>query len=97
MGIASSAGNVHKAHLLYKIIALRDQKRSAELVTNVDFDKWGDYLPDGPSPWPSSTVSSKEPSSSKFQGRSYRAHRPKVRRNAAPANYAKAREKKRIC
>ena len=36
------------AHLLYKIIAARNQKRSTALVTNVDFDQWGDYLPDGP-------------------------------------------------
>ncbi len=36
------------AHLLYKIIAARNQKRSTALVTNVDFDKWGEYLSDGP-------------------------------------------------
>jgi DNA replication protein DnaC len=36
------------AHLLYKIIALRHHKSSTALVTNVDFDKWGDYLSDGP-------------------------------------------------
>ena len=36
------------AHLLYKVIAARNQKRSTALVTNVDFDKWGEYLPDGP-------------------------------------------------
>ncbi len=36
------------AHLLYKIIAARNQKCSTALVTNVDFDKWGDYLFDGP-------------------------------------------------
>jgi len=36
------------AHLLYKIIAARNQKRSTALVTNVDFEKWGDYLSDGP-------------------------------------------------
>jgi DNA replication protein DnaC len=36
------------AHLLYKIIASRNQKRSTALVTNVDFDKWGGYLSDGP-------------------------------------------------
>jgi len=36
------------AHLLYKIIASRNQKRSTALVTNVDFDKWGEYLTDGP-------------------------------------------------
>ena len=36
------------AHLLFKIIASRNQKRSTALVTNVDFDKWGGYLVDGP-------------------------------------------------
>jgi DNA replication protein DnaC len=36
------------AHLLYKIIAVRNQKRSTALVTNVDFDKWVDYMSDGP-------------------------------------------------
>ena len=36
------------AHLLYKIIAARSQKRSTALVTNVDFDKWAEYLVDGP-------------------------------------------------
>ena len=36
------------AHLLYKIIASRNQKRSTAMVTNIDFDKWGDYLSDGP-------------------------------------------------
>ena len=39
-------------HLLYKIIALRNQKHSTALVTNIDFDKWGDYLPGGPTPRP---------------------------------------------
>ena len=38
----------HAAHLLYKVIAARNQKRSTALVTNVDFDKWGEYLSDGP-------------------------------------------------
>ena len=36
------------AHLLYKIIASRNQKRATALVTNVDFEKWGEYLSDGP-------------------------------------------------
>lgn len=36
------------AHLLYKIIAARNQKHSTALVTNVEFEKWGDYLSDGP-------------------------------------------------
>ena len=36
------------AHLLYKIIASRNQKSSTALATNVDFEKWEEYLPDGP-------------------------------------------------
>jgi DNA replication protein DnaC len=36
------------AHLLYKVIAARGQKRSTALVTNVDFEKWAEYLRDGP-------------------------------------------------
>jgi DNA replication protein DnaC len=35
-------------HLLYKVIASRTQKRSTALITNVDFEKWADYLSDGP-------------------------------------------------
>jgi DNA replication protein DnaC len=33
------------AHLLYKIIASRNQKRSTAVVTNVDFDKWETISP----------------------------------------------------
>ena len=36
------------AHLLYKIVASRNQKRSTALVTNVGFDKRAEYLSDGP-------------------------------------------------
>jgi len=36
------------AHLLYKIVASRNEKRSTALVTNVDFDKWAECLADGP-------------------------------------------------
>lgn len=36
------------AHLLYKIIASRNQKSATALITNVDFDQWGEYLTDGP-------------------------------------------------
>ena len=45
---ASSGPNARSPHLLYKIIASRNQKRSTALVTNVDFDKWGEYMTDGP-------------------------------------------------
>jgi len=36
------------AHLLYKVIASRHQKRSTILITNVDFDAWAQYLGDAP-------------------------------------------------
>jgi DNA replication protein DnaC len=36
------------AHLLYKVIARRHQKRSTILITNVDFDAWSQYLGDAP-------------------------------------------------
>lgn len=38
----------HAAHLLYKVIVARNQKRSTALATNVDFEKWAEYLSDGP-------------------------------------------------
>lgn len=34
------------AALLYKVIASRHQKRSTAIITNLDFDKWADYLRD---------------------------------------------------
>ncbi len=36
------------ASLLYKIIDARSQKRSTALVTNIDFEAWGEYLGDPP-------------------------------------------------
>ena len=36
------------AHLLYKVIVERHQRRSTALVTNIDFDGWAGYLSDGP-------------------------------------------------
>jgi DNA replication protein DnaC len=33
-------------HLLYKVIDARNQKRSTALVTNIDFENWGEYLSD---------------------------------------------------
>lgn len=36
------------AHLLYKVVASRSQKGSTALISNIDFDQWGDYLIDGP-------------------------------------------------
>lgn len=36
------------AHLLYKVIVERHQRRSTALITNIDFDGWANYLTDGP-------------------------------------------------
>ena len=36
------------ANLLYKIIDARYPRRSTALVTNIDFEAWGDYLGDVP-------------------------------------------------
>ena len=42
------AESTQAASLLYKVIDQRCQGRSTALVTNVDFDAWGDYLGDPP-------------------------------------------------
>lgn len=36
------------ASLLYKVIDTRSQQRSTALVSNIDFDAWGEYFGDGP-------------------------------------------------
>jgi DNA replication protein DnaC len=36
------------AHLLYKAIARRHQTRSTIVITNIDFNAWGEYLGDAP-------------------------------------------------
>lgn len=36
----------HAAPLLYKVIDARHQKRSTAILTNLDFDKWAEYLRD---------------------------------------------------
>lgn len=65
------------AHMLYKIVAARNQKRSTALVTNIDFDKWGDYLPDGPLAMALLDRLVEKAIILKIKGRSYRAHCPK--------------------
>lgn len=65
------------AHLLYKIVAARNQKRSTALVTNVDFDKWGDYLADGPLAMALLDRLVERAIILKIKGKSYRAQCPK--------------------
>jgi DNA replication protein DnaC len=65
------------AHLLYKIIALRNQKSSTALATNVDFEKWGNYLSDGPLAMAFLDRIVERAIILTVQGKSYRAHGPK--------------------
>jgi DNA replication protein DnaC len=69
------------AHLLYKIIASRNQKRSTALVTNVDFDKWGDYLSDGPLAMAFLDRLVEGAIILKIKGKSYRAEKAKASEN----------------
>ena len=69
------------AHLLYKIIASRNQKRSTALVTNIDFEKWGDYLSDGPLAMAFLDRLVEGAIILKLKGRSYRAEKAKTSEN----------------
>jgi DNA replication protein DnaC len=69
------------AHLLYKIIASRNQKRSTALVTNVDFDKWGEYLSDGPLAMAFLDRLVEGAIILKVKGKSYRAEKAKALEN----------------
>ena len=65
------------AGLLYKIIDARGPSRSTAMVTNIDFDAWGDYLGDPPL---AMAVLDRIVDSAivlKLTGKSYRAHRAK--------------------
>ena len=70
------------AHLLYKIIAARNQKHSTALVTNVDFEKWGEYLSDGPLAM-AFLDRLVEGAILKIKGKSYRAEKAKTLENPA--------------
>ena len=69
------------AHLLYKIIAARNQKRSTALVTNVDFDQWGEYLSDGPLAMAFLDLLVEGAIILKVKGKSYRAEKAKALEN----------------
>jgi DNA replication protein DnaC len=63
------------ASLLYKLIDARSQQRSTALVTNIDFDAWGDYLGDPPLAMAFLDRIVDGAIILKIQGKSYRAHR----------------------
>jgi DNA replication protein DnaC len=64
------------AHLLYKVIASRHQKRSTILITNVDFDAWAHYLGDAPLAMAMLDRLVDGAIVLKIKGPSYRANRP---------------------
>jgi DNA replication protein DnaC len=64
------------AHLLYKVIACRHQKRSTILITNVDFDAWAPYLGDAPLAMAMLDRLVDGAVVIKIKGPSYRANRP---------------------
>lgn len=63
------------ASLLYKLIDARSPKRSTALVTNIDFDAWGEYLGDPPLAMAFLDRIVDGAIIVKIKGKSYRAHR----------------------
>src|SRR5437660_1752251 len=63
------------ASLLYKLIDARSQQRSTALVTNIDFEGWGEYLGDPPLAMAFLDRIVDGAIILKIQGQSYRAHR----------------------
>jgi DNA replication protein DnaC len=70
------------ASLLYKIMDARSQKVSTAVVTNIDFDAWGEYLGDPPLAMAFLDRLVDGAIILKIKGKSYRAHRAT---QAAPA------------
>lgn len=76
-------------HLLYKVIASRNQQRSTALVTNVDFDRWGDYLADGPLAMAFLDRLVEGAIILKLKGRSFRANKSKTKNTTSSSNRTK--------
>jgi len=73
------------ANLLYKIIDARSRKRSTALVTNIDFDAWGDYLGDPPLAMAFLDRIVDGAIILKINGKSYRAHRGRQSKTNPPS------------
>ena len=72
------------ANLLYKVIDARSRKRSTALVTNIDFDAWGDYLGDPPLAMAFLDRIVDGAIILKINGKSYRAHRGRPSKSDPP-------------
>jgi DNA replication protein DnaC len=66
------------AHLLYKVVHARHQKRSTALITNVDFNAWTEYLGDAPLAMALLDRLVDGAIVIKIKGPSYRANRPRT-------------------
>jgi len=65
------------ASLLYKVVDARSEQRSTALVTNIDFEAWGEYLGDPPLAMALLDRIVDGAIILKIAGKSYRAHRAK--------------------
>jgi DNA replication protein DnaC len=73
------------ASLLYKIIDARTQRRSTALVTNIDFEAWGEYLQDPPLAMAFLDRIVDGAIIVKLKGKSYRVHRAQQQAKASKA------------
>jgi len=74
------------ASLLYKVIDARGERRSTALVTNIDFEAWGDYLGDAPLAMALLDRIVDGAIIMKIAGKSYRAHRAQQAKSAQPSD-----------
>lgn len=65
------------ASLLYKVVQARSEQRSTALVTNIDFEAWGEYLGDAPLAMALLDRIVDGAIILRIAGKSYRAHRAK--------------------
>ena len=74
------------ASLLYKVVDARSERRSTALVTNIDFEAWGEYLGDPPLAMALLDRIVDGAIILKIAGKSYRAHRAKAGPTELPPN-----------
>jgi DNA replication protein DnaC len=77
--------------LLHKVIDSRSRKRSTALVTNIDFEGWGQYLGDPPIAMALLDRVVDGAIIHKFQGKSYRASRAQPAKPSGTATMTKRR------
>ena len=85
-------GDPHAPSLLYKVIDSRTRKRSTALVTNIDFEVWGEYLGDPPIAMALLDRVVDGAIIHKFQGKSYRASRAQPAKPSGTTSTAKRRQ-----